>query len=80
MGNLSWENIKSALIYGLIVMLVAGLTYIVGLGDTSLIHLHDLINVLVMSGATVLISLLKNLLTTASGKFLGVIKVIQDNK
>jgi len=73
--QLDWTNVRSAVVYGLLTMLVAGLDYVLKLGDTSLIHIHDLTNVMVLAGGVFFISLLKNLLTTSSGKFLGSVQV-----
>lgn len=71
--KLTWVNINSALVYGLVAMAV----YIVGVGDLFILNWHMLINTFVLG---VLSSLIKNLLTTNQGNFAGMVKVIPDTK
>ena len=70
--TIDWANIKSALMYAVIVGVVAGLTYILDLGDTSLFHVHSFLNVIVDAVGTFLVVLGRNFLTTNAGKFSGV--------
>lgn len=69
------EGVKSALVsVGLMAVLgVAG--YIIGLGDVFAIDLKALVNVGVMALLTGVVSLIKNFLTSDSGKFAGLTKV-----
>lgn len=64
--TLSWENIKSALIYG---------------GLMGLLALVNYVSSLDLSAETLLVlgfvaSIVKNLLTTSAGNFVGAVKVI----
>lgn len=72
--TLSWANIKSALVYGLLSGLLAVLVYVVSVGDVFALDSHALINAGVFGLAGSIVSIVKNLLTTDSGKFLGAIK------
>lgn len=78
MWNLSSANLKSALIYALLMGVVSIGIYIVGVGDIFKIDPHALINSGILAAVTGLISLLKNLLTDNAGKFLGMTTVIPD--
>ncbi len=68
-GIISWINVKSALVYGLLAMVIAIIAHksIFGL------DWYMLIDVAVMG---VLTSFVKNFLTTNDGNFVGVVKVI----
>lgn len=76
MGNLSKENIYSAIVYAVLMALVSMGIYIVGIGDIYKIETHALINSGILAFVTGIISLLKNLLTDSNGKFLGMTPVI----
>ncbi len=78
MFTLVKENWYSAFVYALLIAVIDILAYVISLGDVFKIDSHELINVGVLSLAVGLSSLLKNLLTTNSGKFAGVIPVIPD--
>ena len=73
--KLSWTEIKSALVYALLTALAAMLAYIVGLGDIFSISIKPLVNIGAMSLAVGILSVIKNLLTTSEGDFLGAVKV-----
>lgn len=66
---ISWVNVKSALVYGLLAMVLAIIAHksIFGL------DWYALIDVAVMG---ILTSFVKNFLTTNDGNFVGVVKVI----
>ncbi len=80
MGTISWINIKSALVYGLITGVVAVGLYMIGEGDVFNLSIKPIANVFIFSFLGVFISLLKNLLTSDEGKFVGAVKVIPENK
>jgi len=74
--KLSWANIWSALVYGLMWGLLAVFIRISEIGNIFELNWHDLLNVFIMAAIGFLIPIIKNLLTTDKGNFLGVIKVI----
>lgn len=78
--KLDWTNIKSALIYGLLAVMLAIGLYLTEVGNIFLIDWRALANAAVFGGLSVVISLIKNLLTTNSGNFLGVVSVIPDKE
>lgn len=73
MFNLSWGNVKSALITALVTAVLGMAGYIVGVGDLFKLDGHALINVGTLSALNAIVSLLKNFLTTDRGAFLGVV-------
>jgi hypothetical protein len=78
MFNLDWTNIKSALVYGVLSALLLMCLYAIQIGDIFNLNLKDLVNAGVFGFITVVVSLLKNLLTDNAGKFLGVTTVVPD--
>ena len=76
--KLNWINIKSALVYGVLSALLAMVLYVTSVGDIFKVSWQALVNSGVFGFLIVLVSLLKNLLTTDSGNFLGIIRVIPD--
>lgn len=78
--SLSWANIWSALVYGLLWGLLAVFIKISEIGNIFNLNWHDLLNVFIMAGIGFLIPIIKNLLTTDKGNFLGIIKVIPSVK
>lgn len=68
------EDVKGALISAGFMALIAVLIYIKELGSIWAIDWKDLSNVAIMAGIVYLISVAKNFLTTADGKFLGLVK------
>lgn len=84
--TLTWSNIKSAVVYGVLTALV---TFIVVVGNSILTHgsiygldWPNIIDKGILAVLAILVasvSVLKNLLTDDQGKFLGVTKVIPDN-
>lgn len=75
MGKLNATNIKSAIIYAILTAVAAMLAYIIGLGDIFAISIKPLVNIGVLSLAVGILSIIKNLLTTDEGRFLGTVKV-----
>lgn len=85
--NLTWENIKSAVIYGLltifIVFVLSVIESILSAGTIFGIDWKSIIDKSVLASLGVLVmfvSMIKNMLTTSSGKFLGAVDVIPDKK
>lgn len=68
--KLSWGNVRSALVYGLVAGVVNAAIYAVGVGDVFNLNWHFLVNGFVFG---VITSVLKNLFTTDSGNFVGVV-------
>jgi hypothetical protein len=73
--KLDWANIKSSIVYGVIMGVGAMFAYAASIGDIFALDWRMLVNtgIFGMGGA-----LLKNLLTTNSGEFLGFIKTKSD--
>lgn len=71
--KLDWTNVWSALVYGLIIGLGATVVYAISVGDLWALDWKIMVNTGVFA---FLGSILKNLFTTDSGKFLGIVKVI----
>jgi hypothetical protein len=76
MFQISWINIKSALVYGVLSAILMMALYAISIGDVFALDMKALVNAGVFGFITVLTSLIKNLLTTDEGKFIGVVKVI----
>ncbi len=75
MFSLSITNYKNALVTVLLTAVLAVVVYVVGLGDIFKVNWHDFVNIGVLALLNGLISLIKQFLTTDSGKFLGTVKV-----
>ena len=75
MGTLNWNNIKGAFISALLTAKLAVLIYVTSLKDIFEFDPHQAVNIGAMSLMTGIVSLLKSLLTSDSGKFLGMTKV-----
>lgn len=73
--TLNLASFKSALISTLLMVVVAMAGYIIGLGDIFSIDLKVLTNIGVMALLTGIVSLIKNFLTSDSGKFAGITKI-----
>lgn len=78
--KLNWENVKSALVYGLMWGILAIIIQIKEIGSIFNLDWYMLANVFVMALIGFVIPIIKNLFTTKSGNFLGVIKVIPSTK
>ena len=76
MFSLDANNVRSALVYGVLTALMLMAVYVVGIGDIFKIDYRSLLNIGVISLLTTFVSLVKNLLTNSKGKFAGVVKVI----
>lgn len=74
--GLSWVNVKSALVYAFLIFLSEAIIFIVHQGTIFGINWKELIDVSIIPVGVFVISIIKNLLTTNSGSFLGIIKVI----
>lgn len=84
--TLTWSNVKSALVYGALVLLASfGLAVAQDVLQAGSIfglnwmHIVDSAVIATLPIGIAGLSLLKNLLTDAQGKFLGTTKVIPDN-
>lgn len=75
MFNINTAQLKSALVSGVLTAILAGLGYVVGIGDVFKIDVHAIVNVVALSFGTTIISLIKSFLTTDEGKFAGAVKV-----
>lgn len=74
--TISWTNMKSAIVSGILAAIVSMAVYVIGLGDIFKTDLHSLINIGAISLLTTIVSLLKSFMTTSSGSFLGLTKVV----
>lgn len=70
MLKLSWGNVKSALVYAIIAGLVADAIYMIEVGTVFALDWHMLVDGFVFGAIT---SIVKNLFTNDSGKFLGMV-------
>lgn len=84
--TLTWANVKSAIVYGLLVLVASfGLSVIQSIFHAGSIfgldwkHIVDTAVIATLPIGIASLSILKNLLTDSSGNFLGVTKVIPDN-
>lgn len=83
-GKLDFTNVKSAIAYGLVtaflVVLETAIESLITSGNLFAINWKELANTSILSGLVVVVSLIKNLLTTSAGNFLGLMKVIPEIK
>ncbi len=77
--NLNMEDIGDALAIGVIAGVVAVIAYIVQVGDVFKLNFQDLVNAFVFGSFGIVVGVLKNILTTSSGKFAGVIPTVPSN-
>lgn len=80
MFQLNALNIKSALVYVFLAAFFQLLSYIIGVGDVWKLDYHTIVNTFVIAFAVGCLSIIKNLLTTSDGKFLGVTQVTETTK
>lgn len=73
--QITWTNVKSALVSAFITAILAGAGYVVGVGDIFKIDVHALVNVVSLASLTALVSIIKSFLTTDSGKFVGAVAI-----
>lgn len=81
--SLTWSNIKSAIVYGLLTM---GLAFVLSIAESVLkagsifgLNWHHIVDSGVMTSLGIFVtsvSVVKNLLTTSKGNFLGLVKVV----
>lgn len=76
MLKISWVNVQSALVYGVLTALLMMALYAISIGNMFALDMKDLANAGAFGFITVIVSLLKNLLTSDAGNFLGAVKVI----
>lgn len=79
-GVISWINIKSALVSGLITAVLAMAGYLIGIGDIFKIDVHAIVNVGALSALTALVSAIKSFFTTSEGNIIGVTKIVEETK
>lgn len=75
MFQLTWSNVKGAIVSAVITGVLAIVGYIIGVGDVFNIDFRALVNVGSLSALTAITSLIKSLLTTKSGDFVGAVAV-----
>lgn len=72
--TLDWASVKRAAISMLLMAIVAGAVYVIGLGDVFAVNIHSLVNIVSISLLTGFVSLVNSLFTTNDNKFLGITK------
>lgn len=72
MFKLDWTKVKNALVWVVLTAVLGVLLYVVGVGDIYQINFHSLTNIFALAVANGIISIIKSLLTTNSGKVAGV--------
>ena len=65
-------SIKSALVSSFLMAILALAVYVLNLGDVFKIEIHSLVNVIVMSFLTGIVSFIKSMITSEDGKVVGV--------
>lgn len=73
--TITWINIKSALVSGVITGILGVAGYIIEVGDIFKLDVHTLVNVGALSALTTIVSLIKSFLTTSSGNFVGAVNI-----
>lgn len=68
-------NIKSALMFALLIAVIEVLVYVIGVGDVFALDFKAVVNALVFPFLGAVLSLLKSFLTTSGGKFAGIVQV-----
>jgi len=71
----NFANVKSAIISGVLMALFAMCTYIVSVGNIFTMDYAQLANIGAIAGVTSIVSLLKSMLTTSDGKFVGMTSI-----
>ena len=74
--KLDWANVRSAIVYGLLWGAVAMLAQVQSAGSIFNLDWKGVIDAGVIAGIGVVISVVKNMFTTNSGNFLGVVKTV----
>jgi hypothetical protein len=85
--SLNWTNIKSALVYGVLMVAVTfslvALALVIGHGSIFGVDWRNVVDkgaIAALGVIVTMVSLLKNFLTDNEGKFLGMVEVIPDKK
>lgn len=78
--TLNITQVKSAIVSGVLTAILGAAGYIIGVGDVFAIDVHALTNVTALAFLTTVVSLVKSLLTTSQGNFIGAVKVITETK
>ncbi len=73
--NLNWTDIKSAVVTVVLTAVLAGIGYVIGIGDVFSVDIHTLTNIVSLSLLTGVVSIIKALLTTKSGNFVGSVSI-----
>ena len=75
--KLSWVHIKSALVHGVLWgLLIVGMQ-VIEIGNVFALDWRALLNAGVLAFLGAVVSLLKNMLTTNKGNFVGVVEVVE---
>lgn len=77
--KLDWTNIKSALVSGVLTAILGGAGYVIGLGNIFSVDIHTLANIVVLAFLVAVVSLIKQLLTTSQGNFVGAVNVVSSD-
>lgn len=78
--KLNLANVYSALVYGVMWGLLTMFIKISEIGSIFNLNWAELLNIFAMAFIGFLIPIVKNLLTTEKGKFVGLVKVIPETK
>ena len=73
--TVTWTEIKSALVSAVLAGVLAGGYYIANIGSIFTINWHDFANTVSLAAIVAGVSVLKSLLTNASGKFVGAVNI-----
>lgn len=78
--KLDWISVKSSLVYGLLWALLTVMVKVVEAGSFFSVDWKDLLDAGGMAFMAVIIVLIKNLLTTNNGNFVGLVQVTPPSK
>ena len=70
--KLSWVNIQSAVMSGIIMGILAIFAYIIGVGNIFTLNFHSLVNAGVLTALVTIVSLIQSVFTTNAGSTAGV--------
>jgi len=73
--ELNWANVKSALVLGGLTAIIAGASYVTGIGNFWAVDGHALVNAIGMSFLVAILSTIQSLLTTSKGNFVGAVNI-----
>lgn len=77
--TVNWAQIRSACVSIGLAVVLAVAVYIVGVGDIFAIEYKTLINIGVLAGLVGIIDLVKSLLTTKQGDFVGAVNIVKQS-